>query len=76
MNLSDACKQVSKGLNIDYNEVYKIAKFQFDFIVDVMKDKDDYHDILINNTFRFKLKNRFKHENNDCNHGQCSDVQP
>lgn len=66
MNLSDVCKVVSKNLGIDYNEVYDVAKFQFDFIADVMKDKTDNHDILINNTFRFKLKNRFKNENSNC----------
>lgn len=63
MNLSEACKKVSKELGIDYNEVYDTAKFQFDFIAQVMKDKEDEHDVLINNTFRFRLKNRFKHEN-------------
>lgn len=37
-----------------------------------MKDELDEHDVLINNAFRFRLKNRFKHENNDCNNSICN----
>lgn len=62
MDLSDVCKKAAKDLGYDYDEVYKIAKYQFDFIAQVMKDDTDFHDILINSTFRFKLKNRFKNE--------------
>lgn len=65
MNLSDVCKKAAKNLNEDKDLVYEMAKFQFDFVAQVMKDKTDFHDVLINNTFRFKLKNRFKNEDND-----------
>lgn len=60
--MSDVCKKTAKRLGYDYSEVYDTAKFQFDFIAQVMKDDTDFHDVLINNTFRFKLKNRFKNE--------------
>lgn len=72
MNISDVCKKVSKDLGIEYQQVYEIAKFQFDFIAQVMKDELDEHDVLINNAFRFRLKNRFKHENNGNNKSICN----
>ena len=34
--------------------------YEFRFTTDVMKDPEDYHDILFNKLFRFTLKPRFK----------------
>lgn len=36
--------------------------FEFQFIIDVMKDENDYHDILLAKLFRFTLKPRFKED--------------
>lgn len=60
MKIQKLCKQISKELNIDYDTVYSICMYQFDFIKQVMQDEDDTHDILINKLFKFKLKSRFK----------------
>ena len=35
---------------------------QFLFTIDVMKDEEDYHDVLFNELFRFTLKPRFKED--------------
>lgn len=60
MNIDKVCRQIAKDLNEDPNVVKQIAMHQFQFVVDVMKDKDDTRDVLINKLFRFKLKKRFK----------------
>lgn len=60
MTLNDICKKVSKDLNEDLDLVTEIGKFQFKFIIDVMKDNTDIHDILINKLIKFKLKKRYK----------------
>ena len=60
MTLNDICKKVSKDLNEDLDLVTEIGKFQFKFIIDVMKDDTDIHDILINKLIKFKLKKRYK----------------
>ena len=54
------CKQVAKELNEDVDTVHQIIKFQFEQIVQKMKDIDFTDDILINNLFKFKLKTRYK----------------
>lgn len=54
------CKQVAKELNEDVGTVHQIIKFQFEQIVQKMKDIDFTDDILINNLFKFKLKTRYK----------------
>lgn len=54
------CKQVAKELNEDVDTVHQIIKFQFEQIVQKMKDIDSTDDILINNLFKFKLKTRYK----------------
>lgn len=53
-------KQTSDNLNEDRELVKQICQYQFKFIKDIMKDKDDTHDILINKLFKFKLKTRYK----------------
>ena len=60
MSIEKTCREIAKELNEDYDLVYNIVMYQFRFTTDVMKDPDDYHDILFNKLFRFKLKNRFK----------------
>lgn len=60
MNIDKVCRQIAKDLNEDPNVVKQIIMHQFQFVVDVMKDKDDTRDVLINKLFRFKLKKRFK----------------
>lgn len=60
MNIDKVCRQIAKDLNEDPNVVKQIIMHQFQFVIDVMKDKDDTRDVLINKLFRFKLKKRFK----------------
>lgn len=55
-------KEVSKNLNIDQQIVNDVCKHVFRFTEEVMKDPDDYHDILFNGLLRFKLKGRFKED--------------
>ena len=59
-DVDEICRQVSKTLNEEFSFVKNIVASQFLFITNVMKDKDDAKDILINKLARFKLKNRFK----------------
>lgn len=59
INVEDVVKEVSIRTGIDVEVVDKICKHVFKFTVDVMKDPNDYHDILFRRLFRFKLKNRF-----------------
>lgn len=58
--IDKVCKQVSKELGEDPDVVHQIIKFQFEQIVEKMKDIDFTNDILINNLFKFKLKTRYK----------------
>lgn len=58
--IDKVCKQISKELNEDPDVVHQIIKFQFEQIVEKMKDIDFTNDILINNLFKFKLKTRYK----------------
>ena len=67
-DLEQICKQVSKDLNENYDLVKTICQYQFQFIRNVMQDPNDTHNILLEKLFKFKLKPRFKHEND------CSDV--
>lgn len=60
MNIDKVCRQIANDLNEDPNVVKQIVMHQFQFVVDVMKDKDDTRDVLINKLFRFKLKKRFR----------------
>ena len=60
MTIETIAKRISKKLNIDYEKVLKVCKFQFAFIEDTIKDPDDYHNVLLNNLFSFKLKSKYK----------------
>lgn len=62
MDLNNICRTVSKNLDIDYETVRKIVLYEFKFTTDVMKDPDDYREILFNKLFKFKLKGRFKED--------------
>lgn len=60
MDLDKVCKEVSRELNEDYDLVREIVMHEFKYTTDVMKDPNDYRDILFNKLFKFKLKSRFK----------------
>lgn len=65
MDLQTTCNKIAKQLELNPEFVKEVVKFQFQFIADVMKDDNDFHDILINKLFKFKLKSKYKkHENN------------
>lgn len=60
VDINDISKQVSESTKVDIELVKKICRFPFLFTVDVMKDAQDYHNILFNQLFKFKLKKRFE----------------
>ena len=59
--------QISKELNIDKEIVNDVIHQVFDCTVSIMNDPDDQKDILFNKLFKFKLKKRFKNEDNNSN---------
>lgn len=60
ITIEQVIKETSKETEIPIEVVDQICKHAFRFTVDIMKDENDYHDILFNRLFKFKLKNRFK----------------
>ncbi len=60
MQTDKICTKIAHELNLDKELVKKIVMYEFRFTTDVMKDPEDYHDILFNKLFRFTLKPRFK----------------
>ena len=60
VEIQQIAKQISKDTGIDKQLVESVCKFPFLFTVDVMKDENDYHSILFNKLFKFKLKRRFE----------------
>lgn len=60
MQLDKICTKIAKKLNLNKDLVKKVVMYEFKFTTDVMKDSEDYHDILFNGLFRFTLKPRFK----------------
>lgn len=60
MQTDKICTKIARELNLDKELVKKIVMYEFRFTTDVMKDSEDYHDILFNKLFRFTLKPRFK----------------
>lgn len=60
MEFDKICKIVAQESGESKELVHDIVMHQFHFIREVMNDPKDTHDILINNSFRFKLKPRFK----------------
>ena len=55
-------KEVSKRTGVDIDTVDQICKHVFRFTIDVMKDENDYHEVLFSKLFKFKLKGRFKED--------------
>lgn len=62
IEIDDIIKQVSKNLNIDKEIVDLVCKHPFKYTIEVMKDAEDYRDILFNQLFKFKLKRRYKED--------------
>ena len=60
IEIDNIIKQVSKNLNIDKDIVDLVCKHPFKYTIEVMKDPEDYKDILFNQLFKFKLKRRYK----------------
>lgn len=60
MDLDKTCRSIAKKLGYDYELVRKIVTYEFEYTIKVMKDPEDYREILFNKLFKFKLKNRFK----------------
>lgn len=53
-------KEIADNLNLDIEIVKTVCDHCFKYTIEVMKDDKDYHDILFNTLFKFKLKPRFK----------------
>lgn len=60
IEIEQIIKEVSDRTNIDRELVSHVCKHPFIFTTEVMKDDNDYHDILFSNLLRFQLKGRFK----------------
>lgn len=60
IEIDQIIRQVSKNTNIDLETVDTVCKHVFESTVAVMKDNEDYRDVLFNGLFKFKLKTRFK----------------
>lgn len=62
IEIDNIIKQVSKNLNVDKEIVDLVCKHPFRYTVEVMKDTEDCRDILFNQLFKFKLKQRYKED--------------
>ena len=62
ITLDDVIKEVSKNLNLDRDLVATICKHPFLQTVELMKSPDVTSDILFNELFKFKLKKRYKED--------------
>ena len=60
VTIYDICKQIAKDTNRDYDEICRIARYEFAITKNIMKSDNNYKDILFNNFIRFKLKSRFQ----------------
>ncbi len=60
MDLDKTCRSIAKELGYDYELVRQIVMYEFEFTTNIMKDPEDYREILFNKLFKFKLKPRFK----------------
>lgn len=60
ITIDQIIKEISNRTEIDQEIVDSVCKHVFKFTADKMKDKENYHDILFNGLFKFKLKNKFK----------------
>lgn len=62
MDLDKTCRSIANELGYDYELVRRIVMYEFEYTTKVMKDPDDYREILFNKLFKFKLKIRFKED--------------
>ena len=62
IDIDKVVSEVSKNLRIDEQVVKTICRHVFEYTVNIMRDSDDEKDILFNQLFKFKLKNRFKNK--------------
>lgn len=62
MDLDKTCRSIAKELGYDYELVRRIVMYEFEYTTKVMKDPNDYREILFNKLFKFKLKTRFKED--------------
>lgn len=60
MEFKKTCEKIAKELNEPLEFVMDVARYEFEYTANKMKDPNDYHDILFNRLFKFKLKSRFK----------------
>lgn len=60
MDLDKTCRSIAKELGYGYELVRQIVMYEFEFTTKIMKDPEDYREILFNKLFKFKLKPRFK----------------
>lgn len=60
IEIDQVIKEVAKRLDLDRDLVSTICRQPFLQTVEIMKDQNDYRDILFNQLFKFKLKRRYK----------------
>lgn len=60
ITIDDIVSQIAAETNLDKDTVSCICKHPFICTMQIMKDEDDYRDILFNKLFKFKLKSRYK----------------
>lgn len=60
LTIEDVIKEVSNRTQIDKELVSIVCKHPFNAIVEIMKNDDEYRDILLNGFIKFKLKSRYK----------------
>lgn len=60
IDIDQVIKEVSVKTGADRSTVDSVCKHVFQSIIYTMKDETDTKDILLNNLFKFKLKNRYK----------------
>lgn len=60
IELDQIIKEIANETGCDKEIIETVCKHVFKYTVEVMKDENDYHDILFNTLFKFKLKPRFK----------------
>ena len=60
IDIEKVITKVSKRLDVDREIVDQVCKHVFKETMNVMKDENEYRDILFRNLMKFKLKGRFK----------------
>jgi len=62
ITIDDIAKEVAKRTGEDIETVTLICKHPFKQTVEIMKDVNNYNDVLFNGLFKFKLKKRFNED--------------